>query len=321
MSHQNSFYTNDDTELASPIAAHHSSIASSAMQPRHTTHRPPSINKSASGVSQSMARQQEELSAIQAEIESLKERRRQLEMQRRFAVAANAPTIAAAGRPFGSRASSAHTTSPRASQNTSTEGAAVGRHREVNEAISSASRHLHVAETTPRSSVSRLHPRRSHSQGPIDTSSRTLTASAIKPIDHTAFIPSEQTRREKINAQPNPYRDMKEAMKASWQSDTTLIGGYFLVEDNPKVGTFGRARRFTQLQGQESPYYLSTNVQLLQERARSSSRPHFSVSNRGKSGCNVNSNWNDPRGGVAPGPGAYTPRYQKLAPPSILSRK
>ena len=117
----------------------------------------------------------------------------------------------------------------------------------------------------------------------------------------------------------DPSRSMKEAIRRSMHVDSTLVGGYFNLEDNPKVGTFGRERRFINPQG-NSHYYLSSDVEKMQRLARSGSRPHYSVANRGKSGCNVNSHWNDSKGGGAPGPGAYTPRYQKLAPPSILTR-
>lgn len=398
MSHHNSYYAGSAhgggesfaaDDIASPIAVHHASIASSAAMGYARPARyggeggASSVNTSSRSA---MARQQEELGAIHAEIEALKERRRQLEMQRRLAAASNAPAASTAGRT--SRPQSARP-SARSSANTSAVddyaaaaayaqtrpsssrgGPSSSSHRQPNTNATSAlyeggfarrdsdrdiaADYSRVSALPSRSAGAEARlssqQRRGHSAGgrqqqqyadpygasypsalsPARSVSRrsqslghsvSLMPLSERPLDHTLFIPSERERRERLSTTRSAYRDMKEAMRASWQSDTALVGGYFLSQDNPRVGTFGRARRFASLQGQRDQYHLGTDMQLMQEGARSRSRPHFSVSNRGKSGCNVNSHWNDPKGGSAPGPGAYTPRYQKLAQPSILTKR
>jgi hypothetical protein len=113
---------------------------------------------------------------------------------------------------------------------------------------------------------------------------------------------------------------MKEAMKRSWEHDSCLVGGSFLVRDNPHNTTFPRERRFGHLPNQKGMYYLATDVEIMQENARAEKRRYLTVSSRGRPGCNVRSNWNDSKGGCAPGPGAYTPRFQKVSKPSILTR-
>lgn len=142
---------------------------------------------------------------------------------------------------------------------------------------------------------------------------RSASRLSVMSLDHGSYIPSE---RERVARLPkDTYFEMKEAMKAAWEHDSTLVGGFFNPKDNPRNCTFGRSRRFTPIVGMTGQYYLSTDVIEMQEQAKSRQRKHYSVANRGKVGCNVNSHWNDPKGGSAPGPGAYTPRYQKLAPP------
>jgi hypothetical protein len=137
-------------------------------------------------------------------------------------------------------------------------------------------------------------------------------------MDQKQTIPSEKERRERISH--SVYLEMKEEMKKAWQHDSTLIGGYFGMNDNPHNCTFSRERRFVPLCGTKGAYYLGTDVLEMQRKAKVGDNQHLTAGSRGRSGCNVVSNWNDSRGGGAPGPGAYTPRYQKLASPSILTK-
>ncbi len=137
-------------------------------------------------------------------------------------------------------------------------------------------------------------------------------------MDQKQTIMSEKERREHVSR--TVYLEMKEEMKKAWQHDSTLIGGYFGLTDNAHNSTFSRERRFVPLCGTKGTYYLATDVQEMQRKAKAGDNQHLTAGSRGRSGCNVVSNWNDSRGGGAPGPGAYTPRYQKLASPSILTR-
>lgn len=136
---------------------------------------------------------------------------------------------------------------------------------------------------------------------------------AVMTLDHGSYIASEKERRELT--EKNSLAEMKTAMRQSWENDSALVGGFFCSKDNPKNSTFGRSRRFTPVVGMKGQYHLSTDVMSMQEQAKNRQRKHYSVANRGKVGCNVNGHWNDSKGGAAPGPGAYTPRYQKVAPP------
>ena len=137
-------------------------------------------------------------------------------------------------------------------------------------------------------------------------------------MDQKQVIPSEKERREAVAR--TVYLEMKEEMKRAWAHDSTLVGGFFGLNDNPKASTFSRERRFVPLCGTKGAYYLATDVLEMQRKAKELEAQNLTAGSRGRSGCNVVSNWNDSRGGGAPGPGAYTPRYQKLASPSILTR-
>ncbi len=150
-------------------------------------------------------------------------------------------------------------------------------------------------------------------------SNRSLNRSdsrSTSAMDQRQFIPSEKERREQHVR--DIYREMKDAMRKSWESDSTLVGGFFAQPDNPRNSTFGRERRFTTLPGTKGQYHLATDVEEMQKGAKALKGRHLTASSRGRPGCNVQSNWNDSKGGAAPGPGAYTPRYQKLSKPSVL---
>lgn len=162
-------------------------------------------------------------------------------------------------------------------------------------------------QMSTRSSSARSN--RSHNRS--ENNSRSTSA-----MDQRMFIPSEKERRE--HTVRDIYHEMKAAMRKSWESDSTLVGGFFAQPDNPRNSTFGRERRFTPLTGTKGQYYLATDVEEMQRGAKMHKVRHLTASSRGRPGCNVQSNWNDSKGGAAPGPGAYTPRYQKLAKPSIL---
>lgn len=158
--------------------------------------------------------------------------------------------------------------------------------------------------TTPRGDVTGNHQRSS--------SAKVRSASACNYVDPNEFnIPAEEDRRRHLPK--SGFREAKEAIKASWEHDSTLVGGYFLLKDNNRVSTFGRAKRFQNIVGQKEPfYYLSTDVQMMQ---RSAKLPGYglSVASRGRQGCNVSTHWNDSKGGCAPGPGSYTPLFQKTS--------
>lgn len=159
-------------------------------------------------------------------------------------------------------------------------------------------------------------------QNNSSVSRRSASAKPIAPRHEDPagpIIPTESERRQRLKK--NMYYEMKEAMKASWECDTTTVGGWFLLKDTSKIPTFSRERKFTPIVGQKGLYYLGSDMVKLQKKAKSRNREYCGLHNRGATGCNVNSHWNDPVGGVAPGPGAYTPRFQKLAPPSVLSRR
>lgn len=228
------------------------------------------------------------LTEIQLELELLKERRRALEQQRRLLLEAPpAPPTAA------SHAAAGH---PNSSFNTS--GAAGQRGSSPSSARS---------QSTNRSR-----------SGPTGRS-RSETGRSVSAMNHHRVLPSEKQRRDQL--QPNIYQQMKEAMRRSWDHDSTLVGGCFNVRDNPQNSTFGRERRFLPVNGTKGTYFLATDVQHMQQSAKEGRQRHLTASSRGGPGCNVQSNWNDSRGGAAPGPGAYTPRYQKLAKPSILTQR
>jgi hypothetical protein len=167
-----------------------------------------------------------------------------------------------------------------------------------------------AAQTSTRSSSARSN----RSLNRSENNSRSTSA-----MDQRQFIPSERERRE--HTVRDIYREMKEAMRKSWETDSTLVGGFFTQPDNPRNSTFGRERRFTPLSGTKGQYHLATDVEAMQKLAKERKARHLTASSRGRPGCNVQSNWNDSKGGAAPGPGAYTPRYQKVSKPSILASR
>lgn len=123
---------------------------------------------------------------------------------------------------------------------------------------------------------------------------------------HTEPIVVESKRREHLAR--TPYYEMKEAMRQAWHRDSALVSGFFTTREVGKGGTFGRAERFAKPVGMKEQYYLSNDIQAMQSRAVRLDRRRYSVATRGNIGTNVNSHWNDSKGGCAPGPGAYTPR-------------
>mmetsp|Transcript_815 Transcript_815/g.2813 ORF Transcript_815/g.2813 Transcript_815/m.2813 type:complete len:212 (-) Transcript_815:201-836(-) len=124
---------------------------------------------------------------------------------------------------------------------------------------------------------------------------------------HVQPIEPEETRRQKLPK--TSYLEMKDAMKASWYRDSTLVSGFFLTRPAGRGGTFGRSERFSKPVGMKEQYYLSNDIQRMQSREVRLDRRRYQVATRGATGTNVNSHWNDSKGGTAPGPGAYTPRY------------
>ncbi|KEG11363.1 hypothetical protein DQ04_02701020 [Trypanosoma grayi] len=137
-------------------------------------------------------------------------------------------------------------------------------------------------------------------------------------VDHSCRIPSEAERLKTIKT--NVYREMKDSMRKSWEHDSALIMGSFLADDNPRACTFGRERRFVPIVDQKGQYYLSTDVEAMSRRKNQATDCH-TVSRRGERGMNISNHWNDLQCSGPPGPGAYTPRYGKLAKPSVLTRR
>lgn len=221
-----------------------------------------------------------ESTRIQMELERLKTRRRMIEEQRR-ALAAATPLP--------------HT------------------------AVGSASHHNTTANANANN--------RSTSAAQMTSSFSDLTA-ATNVVTHSGDLPPGGTKRHAILPESkrrylllqsnNPHFQMKEAIKQSLLHDSTIVSGTFMPNPHAsKQGSFGRAARFSAPQGvasgsdKDSTYYLSYDMQQLQgPKCRQAQRGQIiTASSRGRAGANVNSHWNDPKGGVAPGPGAYTPRY------------
>jgi hypothetical protein len=128
---------------------------------------------------------------------------------------------------------------------------------------------------------------------------------------HVEDISMEARRREMMPK--TAALEMKEAMKKSWTRDSTLVSGFFLKPETGRGGTFGRAQRFNKPVGMKEQYYLSNDVQRMQSRDVRLDRRKYVVATRGHIGTNVNSHWNDSKGGGAPGPGAYTPRFGQVS--------
>jgi hypothetical protein len=133
---------------------------------------------------------------------------------------------------------------------------------------------------------------------------------------HVQPIEPETARRSKL--QKTSYLEMKEAMKDSWSRDSTLVSGYFMTRPTGRGGTFGSSQRFSKPVGMKEQYYLANDVQRMQSREVRQDRRRYQVATRGATGTNVNSRWNDSKGGTAPGPGAYTPRFSAVSTASSL---
>jgi hypothetical protein len=152
---------------------------------------------------------------------------------------------------------------------------------------------------------------------PFEHSKRSASVKSVpKHFDPFTVIPSEKDRREARTKTEELI--MKEEIRAALDQDSTLVGGFFRPVDIHKCATFGRAPRFRQIVGMKGQYYLDNDVARMQKLAKHNAE-HYSVRNRGNVGCNVTTQWNSTHGGTAPGPGAYTPRYQRLASKSILA--
>ncbi len=150
----------------------------------------------------------------------------------------------------------------------------------------------------------------------------------VSAVTHSGDLPpggtrreailSEAQRRRQLQRRASPHFQMKEAIKASLLHDSAIVGGTFMPNPHASTcGSFARAARFSQPQptagrhAHEPLYYLSYDMQQLQgPRCRESQRGQLlTASGRGRVGTNVSAHWNDPRGGVAPGPGSYNPRF------------
>jgi hypothetical protein len=112
------------------------------------------------------------------------------------------------------------------------------------------------------------------------------------------------------------HQQMKEGLRRLQEEDTTLVGGFFNMPTvTSRAGTFGRAPRFSSAMAGEAAH-LTYDVQRMQGTALRNQNDVLTASARGVRGANVTSRWNDPNGGAAPGPGAYTPRFSQVSLPA-----
>ncbi len=145
-----------------------------------------------------------------------------------------------------------------------------------------------------------------------------VAADLTNIITHEGDLPPGGTSRKPILPEPkrrrlcinNPHFQMKEAIRDALQHDSTIVSGSFMPNPHTsRAGTFTRAVRFAKPVGVTQQYYLSYETQQLAGPNCRNDRRVLTASMRGRVGTNVNSHWNDVTGGVAPGPGAYTPRF------------
>ncbi|RNF27224.1 uncharacterized protein Tco025E_00531 [Trypanosoma conorhini] len=167
-----------------------------------------------------------------------------------------------------------------------------------------------LSHGAPSDAVGRTRPQLTRS-----SSARQFSHSSI---NHSRRIPSEAERQKLLKK--NVFREMKDSMRRSLERDSSLAMGTFLLEDNPHAGTFGRERRFIPIANGKGTYHLSTDFELMQ-RQKNAFMNNVTASLRGRGGMNISGHWNDLQCSGPPGPGAYTPRYGKLAKPSILTRR
>ncbi|KAG8349091.1 hypothetical protein ERJ75_000712000 [Trypanosoma vivax] len=155
-------------------------------------------------------------------------------------------------------------------------------------------------------------PNRSHMQ-----SSRGLSRNGanVSVMNHSFRIPSEMERQKEMKR--NVYCNMKESIRKSWEQDSSLVMGTFLLEDNPRSCTFGRERRFIPLNNSKGQYFLSTDVELMIKN-KNNIRSQVSTSDRGGRLMNPTNHWNDMVCSGSPGPGAYTPLFSKASKPPLL---
>lgn len=102
-----------------------------------------------------------------------------------------------------------------------------------------------------------------------------------------------------------PHLTLKHALQMATKDDSTLVMGDFLLEDNPRVCTFGRERRFRPLVERLGWYYMASDA-AAERGSRGRQRP--------SAGWQTAVTLSD----ETPGPGAYTPQYNKASRPSRL---
>lgn len=227
----------------------------------------------------------DQLAVIHAELARLKARREALEAQRRKLLAANLPPREKAS------AGSAPPLAPSQAQ-----GGAPPVFSTVSATASSSGTGLGVPPRPQMHALSRVS---SSSRGGQQRRSMLQSTSTLE--QSLAPIPSERDRR--LAQQPTPQLVMKNAMREAVYHDSTCLMGDFLLEDNSQVYTFGRARRFMPVVGQRGKYYLSTEMEVSQQEKRVAERRGVAITSH-----------------ESPGPGAYTPRYNKVSKPSVLTR-
>eukprot|EP00759_Apiculatamorpha_spiralis_P043894 PhF_6_TR41051/c0_g1_i1/m.62181 len=143
-----------------------------------------------------------------------------------------------------------------------------------------------------------------------------------------AHSASSSSQQQHLQHQPTPKS--KEEILSSFAHDSSLQTGYFLDTTRVRGISFSKAKRFSAANGTAVPdLHLTAAMEELQKEAKRQQQKGTggygatsgSVSSRGRYGETVTSHWNDVRGGTAPGPGSYTPRFQALGKPSIISSK
>lgn len=242
---------------------------------------------------------------IQIELERLKMRRRMIEEQRR-ALCAASPNTSTSHQ--GSRSTS-HNLPLAVPARPST----VCENNNNNNNNASA---LLLAGGGGRSASSAKSQYTVHSACGHRSSSVASAGELTNVVTHPGDLPPGGTRRHPIpgelprrkRCERSAHYQMKEAIREALEHDSCVVGGGFMPNPHTsKQGTFGRAARFAVPIGKVN-YYLSYDVQQLQGPNCKGDRRVLTASCRGRAGTNVNSHWNDAKGGVAPGPGAYTPR-------------
>lgn len=247
----------------------------------------------------------EQLMAIHDELTRLRALREQLEQRRRQLLAASIAPRPSAGSRCNSANGWLHGPTPRLSRSQN-HSDAHSQTRLPSPIALSRTGYMHPTSSSRMHLGGRPFSARESSCG--GSSVRHRQGRAASPNYCTALkfadtIPSEQARRDDLRE--TPHLVMKKAMRRSADSDSMLVIGDFLLEDNSKVYTFGRERRFMPLVRQRGNYCLATDTALAQDAVRQAKATNIRTA-----AAPID---------ATPGPGAYTPRFNKVSKPSALA--